>query len=800
MNFDPPIPVLVIAVLSVLAMALAVRREIVRRRSLKPGWLHPLCLVLRLAALFALTLILLNPSRQLSSNEDSSAPTMILIDASASMTLASEADGSSRWDEAVVFAKAVTKEINEAELSAFAAGFTPIIDLNQKPDGRATNLAAALQRILTTTAPVQIIVLSDGGIHDRAELGRALGLANAARVPVSTKVFGVDRPPRNLAVKAVQSPRMVRPRSPVSIHVDVEGTGITDDEILRLELTDEAGETIAESEFYLDSEGEAGQSLVFESGLRTGHYQLKLLTENRKEHEVDLGDNEFSFRVEIATGKLRVLFVEGTHWKRAVGDKGHFWNDMELMTRAWEATGEIEQFCLSPLDAYTNQENLGAVTFHNGEMLFDFSKGFPPTREEMYSYDVMLISDVPVGNFSNEQMQWVVDWVEKRGGGFLMGGGHTTFDSGNYDKTPWEKIVPVDMKAYGEGFSAKWFKIDIPEEVRDHTLWQVSPDPKQNDVILSAHPRFAGMNHVRRAKPGAIVLAVRSGTNEPVIAAQQYGRGRSVAFLPDPNGGWGRFYADWGPADGPTLNPNWVHLGQGKKFRFDEAAANRDVGPSPPHPSAWYGQYWVNVVRWLGENSIRWQRDKLAGRVISAQAHPGENLPVAAEIIPVTEIDELLSLDVGARLESGGRRIRLNYDRDRREFTGELSVPEDLESKTELNVIFDANVRGQDFSESISVGIHRGNPEFSQSKPDPVFMGDLATATGGSILKTVSDAAEFSHEATERRRLESKRSWSEPLWASTWPLAIFGLCLSLEWALRRHGETVAADYEREVYA
>ena len=795
MIFDPPFPIPLVVALVAIAVGVAIWREISGERKFTPGWFHPLCLALRITAILSLAIVLLNPSRN-KAGQPTSGKVVILLDSSASMTLPDK--NGTRWDAALTFSQSVAEKIQTAETVTFSR----ILNADEpdpKPEGRETNLSAALEQLLAdgnhSDSPENIIVLSDGRIHDRDRLGQALRLAEARKIPVSTRVFGIDSPPRNTTISAAYAPRMVRPRSPVSVHVDIGGSGITSEEELTLTLENDAGETLAQSRFSLSESSPTEQVLVFESDLRSATYHLELTVSG--EPEVDLDDNQFTFLVEIAGEKLRVIFVEGTHWKRAVGDKGHFWNDMELMTRAWEATGEIEHYCLSPLNEYLNQPNLGAVTFHNGEMQFDFSRGFPETREELYSYDVMLISDVPVGNFSREQMEWVVDWVEKRGAGFLMGGGHTTFDSGEYDKTPWEKIVPVDMKAYGKGFSAKWFQIDIPQAVRGHPLWTLSPVERENEKILAAHPRFAGMNHVRRAKPGAIVLAFRKGTDEPVIAAQRYGRGRSIAFLPDPNGGWGRFYADWGPPDGPFLNPNWIHLGQGKKFRFDKAAATRNPGPSPPHPSAWYGQYWVNVVRWLGENSIRWQRDQLAGRIEAARAHPGRKLKVAAEFLPITEVDDLLSLDLGARLDLlGSRRTRLLYDRDRREFTGQFSVPSSVENAAPLKVVFDVMVGEKTYSQVETIGVHRGNPEFDDPAPDPIFLAGLADATGGRILETVEDAVTSNREAVEKRRSQSNRSQSIPLWSKWLPWLIFAICFCGEWALRRRGNREVDSYSK----
>jgi hypothetical protein len=114
--------------------------------------------------------------------------------------------------------------------------------------------------------------------------------------------------------------------------------------------------------------------------------------------------------------------------------------------------------------------------------------------------------------------------------------------------------------------------------VRSHPLWRISADADENEQILATHPPFLGMNRVRRAKPGALVLATRPDmNNEPVIAAQQYGRGRSIAYLPDPNGGWAREFVKWGPPGGPPQGPH-TELGHGERFRVNVAADENRAG------------------------------------------------------------------------------------------------------------------------------------------------------------------------------------------------------------------------------
>ena len=807
--FEPVFPVPVIAVVMGVSALVAIVRT-ASGRELQPGWLKFPALLLRLAALGLIALLLLNPSMPIQIPLPASR-SVVLIDQSASMGL--NAPGQpTRWQEAV-------KWVDEVSRGAVAAGLTapmvipfdsaaqpPAADLAAlKPNGRETNLSAALKQTLAVSSaapPDHVIVVSDGGARDRGALPAALALAGAQGVPISTRVFGTDTPLRNAWIVSVQAPRGARPHSRVAVHVAVAATGFTPQETLALALKDETGAVVAQSEIRLPEGSPGGEehpverTLTFDFGLRTMRYTLEL-TPSRGELALD--DNNFTFTVEAANSKLRVLFVEGTHSKRTVGTEGYAMNDMEFMTRAWKATGEIEFECFSPISGFSNRPNLVGVKFANGEMVTDSARNFPERREDLYRFDVIIISDVPVGNFSPEQMQMVVDWVTERGGGFLMAGGFASFDSGRYDKTPWEKITPVDMVAYGDGYDSNLFDVGIPEAVSNHPIWRIAPDREENARILATFPQFAGMNRIRRAKPGALLLATRPDRdNEPVIAAQTYGRGRSIAYLSDPNGGWAKFFLPWGPPGGPQIGPQ-IELGHGEKFHVDQSAAQAGSGPVPPFPSPWYGQFWVNVVKWLGENSVRWQRDKLAGRVVAAQAQPDKDLPVAAEVLAVAKPEELLSLDVGARLDlPGSPRVRLEYDRDRREFIGSVPVPADV-TGADRAVIFDATAAGESLTDTVRVGLRRVNPEYIDPAPDPVFLAELAKAAGGRPLEAAADAVAALRKSSEERARQQIRTWSQPLWAQwPWWAAIMAL-LGVEWALRRFGGRPAARQEPAAY-
>lgn len=799
-SLQPALPVPWILVLAGAAALLACVAA-VRGRPLRPTWLQVPVILLRFAVIALLAFILLNPSENITMPVKVSR-SAILLDTSASMTLAGTTEGT-RWEELLQWTRELQAALRSAglpepELRRFSADSTTLsgADLqadSTAPNGQETKLAAALEGFAGARGASDIdhvIVVSDGCAQDAQKLSAALTVLRDAGIQLSTKVVGRDVPPRNAALASVLPPRKVRAQSRVVVPVELEASGVAAGDRFNLILKDEDGAEVTREQVHFEMPGpdsdvsSASRKLSFVSPPRTTRYTLELSGPGT---EATLDDNRFIFTLEVVTTKLRILLAEGTHAKRSLGSEGHFVNDIEMITAACTGTGEMECITFTPVSQYVDRPNLFGVKFANGEMLLDPSRPFPATREELHTYDVIMISDVPVGNFSAEQMEWVVDWVVERGGGFLMAGGNTAFDTGNYDRTPWEKITPVDMVDYGEGNYGQALEVTIPHSVRTHPIWQIVPDPKENTAILATHPSFGGMNRVRRAKPGATVLAVvKDEPAQPVMAAQNYGRGRSIAYLPDPNGGWGADVIRWSADNAPMLGER-IELGHGVSLTTHPSEARAPSTPRPPHPSPYYAAFWVNTMKWLSENSIRWQRDKLLGKILVAQAHPGAALPVAAEFLAETDPAKAATQEIGARLDlPGSPRVRLAYDRDRREFTGALHVPADLAAK-EVLVLFDTTFEGDSLTDAVHCGVLIQSTEYTRSAPDTNLMRELAQAGGGQVLTSSESAIAACRAATEARTAHETRSWSQPVWVRVpWWGALLAL-LTLEWVLRRAG-------------
>jgi hypothetical protein len=337
-----------------------------------------------------------------------------------------------------------------------------------------------------------------------------------------------------------------------------------------------------------------------------------------------------------------------------------------------------------------------------------------------------------------------------------MIGGYTAFGAGKWDRTVWEKMIPVDMQTEKEGYKWETIKPYIPEAVRAHPIWTLDSDPEANARILEAHPPFLGMNLVNRAKPAATVLAVwKEKDDMPVICVQRYGRGRSMAFMPDAAGGWGeRYQTEWG---------------EGEK------------------DNRYYRRFWVNAVRWLAENSRSSRQTGLAASTDAVQYRPGETIIVSAWKNKLRKPEELKGWKLTARLEKQtGGAVKLRLEKDG-VFRGTLALPETAAVGETAVRVDAAGPEGRKETSRVPIRVTDVGLEMLDTTPDRKLLVDLAALTGGRVCDPEDDewiaclrasAGADSPDASGRRFLV-------PLWDRAWLWALLTALLSAEWFLRR---------------
>jgi uncharacterized membrane protein len=716
-----------------------------------------LVFVPRLAVLAILLLILLNPVVRSEHRLPAEPPQVhFLVDASRSMALDQPASRSLQAQQVI---QSVDQQLPSGDdrpqvlLYRFGQSLGSAADLSQlAPQDDQSLLAAALEQLpsrFSREPPRAVVVFSDGAVQDADRLGELAAAFEQMQVPLHVYPLGGNDVRGDVAIEELVVPPRVDVGQKATIHCAVRGTGYAGERVVLQVKSADRPElpplatlpvTLAESPQPFD--------LVVEANADYGEL---ILEAPPLAGEVTTQNNRVPFQLAKAPRKIKVLYMEGT------GNNEYRW-----VRDALVEDKDIECVAMVADQQYVERPRLIRVD--------DNLRGYPATREELLQYDCVICSDISMGAFTREQLEWTVELVNERGGGFAMVGGHTSFGSGNWDQTVWDQLIPIDMKggALGRGWVYQDFFVRVPEEAQSHPIWRIVEDPAENRRVLAAMPRFRGTNYMQRLKPAAMVLGV-SATEilqigvMPIFAAQPYGRGRTFAFAPDTTADWGMFFeSQWGEGD------------------------NR-----------YFRRFWRNIVRWLTENSVAGNK-RLVVETDRVIYRTGQPIALTAHAYD-EQLRETTAYQVTARLkpESAGADSSASPAATLAvaigtAYSGELPAREPVATtglqaaavaptrEIEVVATHDGKEIGRTTAKVIIVPDAR---EFLDPKPRPEVLTALADAAGGSVLRSAADvAALLADMPTSEGDAVVAR---QPLWDAPWIWGAILALLAVEWSLRR---------------
>lgn len=633
-----------------------------------------------------------------------------------------------------------------------------------RADDDATKLLDALERLPTRyggNRPAGVVVFSDGRTTETEGFKEAAEGYRKWKVPVHVVPMNDQSTMGDVAIQELVVPRSAPPGTKVPVHVQISSYGFQGRR--------------AEIRVRLANNQWARPLAVMPITLAGGPQTHDLLIEpipTESEMIVEVPplsgeaiseNNQVPFRVASAVKKIRVIYMEATP-----SEEYHWLRD------ALVEDPNIECLAMEVQAQYIKNQRLHRVG--------DYSRGYPETREELFQYDVVICSDIARSSFTQEQLEWTVDLVARRGGGFAMVGGNTSFGAGEWDRTVWDQLIPVKMSgdrpnSLGKGYTSDIFRVVVPPEAERHPIWRFAEDPRQNMAILKSMPQFYGTNLNDRVKPGATVLGISDRRLSlagvmPVFACQSFGKGRTFAMMTDTTTTWGQdFESEWGEGD------------------------NR-----------YYCKFWRNVVKWLAENSIggnqrlRTETDKVIyrpGQPIQVTAHAyDEKLEESGNFRVVARLKTANGTELGPTADSfvleespllpGGGEFA---------YRGKLTAPPVSTLKntspspsSSLNrlvlevIAYDQNrIVGR---EELDLQILDDSAEFHDLQPDPKRLEEIAELSGGQVLH---DARELSGLLESLKAAPGEPVISrQPAWdrAHFWFLLI--LLLAVEWVFRRY--------------
>ena len=728
---------------------------------------------LRLLVMVVVALCLLDPRRVREARRIHNTQVAVLLDTSRSMGVTES--GRTRIETAKAWVRdsfGVPRDF-EVSLFWFDGKLEALPSLEAVTvAGDRTDIGGALEalhRVPSTEPFASVVLISDGADNVSRNLEEIATRFGREHVPLHTLCVGTSKESPAIRIESVET-RPVYTRQ-ATIHVlasiGARGLGGTQTEVRVLQ-----DEKVISSQPITLKDNIQKIDLQF-AALRDGFqtFALEIPADTREQQP---GTHRREFGLNVSDAKIRVLYMEAT---------GEEDDHPEILDLKWALEDEGFEVCALYHEQFKPtppglRDTPAYVDPRNGEKIYRVAHsrlGFPKTLEGLLHFDVVICSDIDRGMFTRDQLQNTVKFVEEFGGGFVMVGGVTAFGAGHWNDTPWEKIIPVEMQLeHDTAFDL--FRPRIPPESENHPLLKLADEAGENRRIWTeCFPHLGGFNRVDRAKPGAATLLVhptlttRYGPSV-ILAAQEIGKGRSMAFTTDTTSKWGyEFEKYWGEPD-----------------------AKRKPAPGlpgmfPPRASAsdnrYYRRFWANAIRWLAANKIAREQASVQISLDRYETLPGQAVAGTAKVFDKT----------GAPVT--GAQVTFSLLQDDKELLAVTATPDPIAAAYCASLappapgrfLVRARARISDQLEAEGRQLllcQDRDMELSDTSARPELMAMIARNSGGQVLSLGPHSPRLSAVLAGKQSL-TKNYQYEPLW-DTWPYlaTIVGL-LTLDWIVRR---------------
>ena len=664
------------------------------------------------------------------------------------------------------------------------------------PTDPDTQLATSLEVVagrFGRTPPQALVVFSDGRARDPE---RADAMARAYRkmnVPIHVFPVGEEDVGGDVAIVSMVAPSQARKFSEIASQVFVRSFGYAgrgaELKIVALDPSGRPGAVLARTPIVL-RDGLSPYTLLFSSGDEDRKIAARI---EPQPGEVSAENNQFTADLSIDRTKIRVLYLEGS-------------TESYVENRASGAgpanakgVAEIKGAYSSLLEALMEDPDIECAAVMPAGVSGGFAmlnraderlRGMPVTPSELFAYDAIILSNVPREALGDEQLAWFEDWIGHRGGGLCMTGGPNSFGSGLWNGTSVAKMLPVELLPAGRDWLDDPTTLRPSDAGRLHPIWQITTDEVKNRALLKTLPAFQGHNRLGRLKPGAEVVATDGEASaSPLIAAQPFGRGRTMAVSPCITRRYAKdFSVRWGEGD-----------------------------------ARYYKKFWRNVIYWLTENSSIGRR-RLLAETDKRLYRPGEPIVVRAQAFDenaaatlgyrvAVSIEPRSASDAASELSPLRRPSGLPGESNEATAAGGPLIPwgdefeltrsaADTAYGTSLNIADAGSLpAGVDLTQGLRIELtaYEDNTQVDSTAievqvlddpteqqnplPDHALLRRVAEQSGGTVLHSADDLS--SMLAGLPRIVGPSEIKTAPAWSRWWLLLSLLSLLTAEWIWRR---------------
>jgi len=629
-------------------------------------------------------------------------------------------------------------------------------------EGESTNIPRALTEALDDLQGIPLsgaVLLTDGVDKSGTDITKFAMQIRERQLPIHTVGIGSETGNPDLEIVKLDAPRSAEEDFPVEIWATIKRKGFkgkkvnlqlrSDTRLLQTETVD-----LDEDNTWIPQLGGAPDT----TNVKTERVAIKFIPRQAGTQKFELHatldepeaipqNNTKTFLLKVTpTKRVKVLFVDGSPRFEFAFIKRTLQNDPNI---------QLTDRVLTNLAGQTRRY-FGTRTTTTQE--FDF---YPDDKEILFDFDAIILGNVDASQFTAAQLEHTAEFVRKRGGGLLMLGGSNSIGNPefatSYINTPIAQCLPVELELGTptppvQRLQARTknteYRLQLTPEGKTENLMALADTPTENLERWANLYRLSGYSKVKRAKPGALVLAEHPTDrnqfgNRILIAIHNYSAGRVMVFTPHTSWRW-----------------------QMHKSSHDDDS---------------YPRFWRQTVRWLTtapKEHIKLDIEKTAYTLKE---------PV---VIDVTATDEQYKLTNAAKI----RATLVDNDEQRKTLNLEQVLGENGRYTArfipnrygEYTVTATGTLNGEPLGEQQTLfEVKTSYAEFSDTELNSALLETLAEGSGGKYY-SIEEAPQLVNQIPLVESATSKITdidlWDMPI--------IFGTLLALlgvEWFLRKRG-------------
>lgn len=684
---------------------------------------------LRLGALVALAIILLNPGKWEALKNEAVKVWVCLVDDSKSMAIQSDpSQRETRSEEAAKHLQTVRKSAKEAGLPSKAFRFDEALEeLGDRPlssSGDASDLSAAGEALLTQMTSQGerlggVVVLSDGRQTDSSAFDQLTLRAQALGVPFHAVPIGGRHASRDLAVSIPRKTVTVFPKQSVQIAAALRSENLDPFET-EVTLKDETGKILATQTVRVGPDEPTLVSFSIETPESSTSMKVSAPLQ---ESEMRSSNNDSQVHIRVLTEKARIFLAEGApYWDSKF--LAQLLRQQEFMdVHSVHRLSDERWFRIDSGESKPHQSGVDV---------------FPDTLEKLQAYDLIIFGKNSEHFITPERAANLRAFVKNQGGAVL-------FARAKPYSGRLPELEPLEPVEWANGLNDDFNLIPSADGQAAGLFGEALPKP--DSAIWKSLPALKDAHRIDVIKPFTRILAHGQSAQEkfPLLMVRRYGQG--VSGLVNADGLW----------------------------KWDFYPEARELGNM-------YHEYWIQMIYWmlsyseflpgqdyslnLSSNSVQ-QGSPVAIRM----EYRGEGTPANLTLeISSPNLSEPLTISPATAPRSDGR---LKWT---------SSFTPDSPGNYRFKLI---QADGGSMPET-TLTVLAPPTEMDELSADLGFLERLTSATGGQIIAP-EELTAFLEKALVPGEIEDRDSGV--VWSPYWMRWIFPLLLVLflatEWFLRR---------------